>query len=179
MKTILSLLMCMIIAGCATSRVEPADPVVDELLDKVVVKRVDLDLGASQKERQGLLWDRFVNKPYQEQFSKLSAKDWYSSSQRFQARLLSEAQAAGLDDDSLRKILAGLRLKPGDQVARIPVGAFAARKGSEDVWIIVLKWEFADAADIAGEKQWLQLGHIEVIAFRMKDHKKIDSVRCD
>jgi hypothetical protein len=182
MKASLLLLVLAVVAGCATSRIQTADPVVDKLLDKVVVERIDLDLASPQDHEGELLWDTFVNKQYESQFSSLTTRNWHINSKRFQARLLSQAKAGGFDVESLRKVLAGLDIKPSDRTARIPVGAFAARKGSDDVWIIVLKWEFAYFNKKYDENHWLwrerALGHIEVIAFRMKDGKKVDYFRC-
>ena len=79
---------------------------------------------------------------------------------------------------SLRSALAGLNLKKSDRTARVPVGAFAARKGTDTVWIIVIKWEYAGSYEEGGQTHWFGLGHIEVVAVRMEDGRKIDSVRC-
>ncbi len=178
LKATLLILILISVAGCATPRHDTADPVSDQLLNKVVVEKIGLDLDSPRENEGELLWNNFVNTPYETQFSKLSTRNWYADCLRFQNRLLSQAQAGGFDADSLRKILAGLHLKHDDKTARIPIGAFAARKGTEDVWIVILKWEYADSDEKEGETHWLGLSHIEVIAFRMKDGKKVDSVKC-
>ncbi len=178
MKTILLLFFLIVVAGCTTLDVEKADSIADQLLDKVVVERIDLDFDSPREDKGDLLWNNFAGKPYEDQFSELSTKNWYVNCQKFRDRLISRAQAGGFDADSLRRILDGLNFKQDDKTARIPVGAFAAHKGIEDVWIIVLKWEYPGSYEEDGKLYWHNLGHIEVIAFRMKDGKEVDSVKC-
>ncbi len=178
MKTAIPLLIAIAFAGCATPVSQLPDPVATALLDKVVVENMDLDLGLPQEHKGELLWNAFANKPYESQFSKLSTKNWFAHCELFQARIISLAEAEGFDVESLRKALNGLNLRAADKTARIPVGAFAARKGTENVWIIVIKWEYARSYEDNGETQWSSLGHIEVVAISMKDCKKVDSVRC-
>ena len=146
------------------------------LLDKVVVERIDLDLSTPQSYEGKILWDAFANKPYANQFFNLSPKNWFANCKRFQARILSLAEAGGFDVESLRVALEGLNIKESDDTARIPVGAFAARKGVDRVWIIVIKWEYVCLDDDADVNDLI---HIEMAAFRMKDGKKVGYSRCD
>lgn len=178
MKRPLLLLFGAICAGCATPDSQTNDPVTDALLEKVVVEEIDLDLGEPQDHDGEHLWKTFANKPYESQFTKLSTENWFVACERFQTRILSLAQTGGFDVASLRSALAGLNLKKSDRTARVPVGAFAARKGTDTVWIIVIKWEYAGSYEEGGQTHWFGLGHIEVVAVRMEDGRKIDSVRC-
>lgn len=166
-----------LLTGCAAEKIIITDDVTDELLKKVMVKRMDLDLSRKQTFDGELLWNTFANRPYETQFSILNVKNWYWKSRQFQSRILLEAKKNGFDCKSLQKVLKQLKIKKNDETARIPVGAFAARNGSREVWIIVVKWEFAAPYNAYRSQHWLSMEYIEVAAFDMKNGKKVASVR--
>ena len=158
----------------------PADVASALLLDRVLAERIDLDLASAADGRDRLLWSSFANAPYEKQFSGISTKDWFRTSGLYRARLLDRAAANGLDAASLGRAIDVLEIREADAIATVPVGAFAARDGADDVWIVVAKWEEADpyTDDTTGSKEWSSLGHIWIVAVRSSDGRAVGRSRC-
>jgi len=84
------------------------------------------------------------------------------------------------DAAALGRAIDKLGIGEEDPQATVPIGAFAARDGADDVWIVVAKWETAGriADPATGAEDWLSLGHIWVVAVRSSDGRQVASARC-
>jgi hypothetical protein len=175
----LCFLALSVLAGCALSRQGTADPITEALLRKVQVQRIDLDLPVSMDQANKLLWDRFANQPYEKQFDELRSKDWRANWPRFRDRLVALARAGRFDAAALTRAIDYFSPSPTTGTAGLPVGAFAAHQGADEVWIVVFKWESIGPYESDGKLVWPRLGHIDVTAFRTKDFRVVAGVACD
>jgi len=121
------------VLGCQTAS--------HRLVHEVIVQRLDMNLPADQEEAQQVLADTFMNKPEEMKFACLTIKEWRPRFHDYVKVLLSKAQSASLDADSLRRCLTAVFDHAGDQKAYLPVGAYLARQAATPVWIVVVKWE--------------------------------------
>ncbi|HOX04800.1 MAG TPA: hypothetical protein PK280_00245 [Planctomycetota bacterium] len=176
----LCLVAMAILAGCTASRQSTTSTNAEELLQKVQVQRIDLDLPDNMDKTNRLLWDRFVNQPYEGQFSGLKAMDWQANWPKFRKRLVALARAGGHDAAALGQIIDDRYPKLTANDAALPVGAFAARQGEDEVWILVIKRESISASLGPPEvRARLTLCHIGVTAYRIRDFRIVGGVSCD
>ncbi len=145
------------LAGCATSR-------------DVVVRQLDRDLPANENERSGFLWYCFANKHDESKFSSQKTKDWQVKYEKFSTALVKKAESLGFDPVSLAEIL---RLIHGDAdlygQAYLPVGAYQTNLSGDRVWIVVIKWERSDCAE---------LGHVRMYAYNQRNLKQVAFKTC-
>lgn len=140
-----------------------------DLTALVEVKKVDMDFaGKDENEISMMLWNKYANKPYEMQFSNVTTKDWLTKFEHYKADLINKATQQGFNSTSLEKCL----VIKEQGVAILPVGAYLAKSGQDDVWIIVWKWEFAS------KDKAMLLGHISITAFRANDQVVIGYVSC-
>ncbi|MGC3956459.1 MAG: hypothetical protein QM813_00325 [Verrucomicrobiota bacterium] len=103
-----------------------------------------------------------------------SPKDWRKSYEQFSSVLVKEAKTAGLDADSLEKLLKRLiRAKENKELALIPVAAHQTQDGGEPLWIITFKWE-EEKAVLEGS----MMAHIRYFWFHRRSLKQIDFLTC-
>jgi hypothetical protein len=74
-----------------------------------------------------------------------------------------------LEADSLRKVLDLIRASAG-KTAYLPVGAYQSNLNNDLIWIVVVKWENADARAL--------LGHVRMFAYDQKTLKKVGFETC-
>ena len=180
--TLFLLVVLFSVLGCQTDN--------RRLINEVIVRKLDLDLPVDQEEAQQVLADNFMNKPEEMKFACLTIKEWRPRFYDYEKVLLSKAQSASLDSDSLRGCLTVVFEGAGDQKAYLPVGAYFARQAATPVWIVVVKWE----DDVPPELVRLQreslprgvsrkyefptLGHIRVFVFDSRTHALITWMTC-
>lgn len=155
----------------------PSDSI-ETFLSRVLVMKIDLDLEEHQDPDWEPLWENFANRPYEKQFSSMTTKDWFNNWDQFQSKLVSAAEAQHLDSENLRTILSSLKPESDSRIAEIPVGAFLATKGNDPVWIVIIKWEHAGMATFDKKEEWMSLGHIKILVFRVSDGECIDGTQC-
>lgn len=146
------------------------------LENQVVVKRLNVELPVGESKTWNFLWDNFANKPEEEKFSGESGVGWENKFHKYEQHLVAKARWRFLDSASLQNCLAEV-LKDEKTVntnlVYLPVGAYATKQGTNDVWIIVVKWEcfsFIENGD--------PLGHIRMFAFDAKKHTVIGFSTC-
>lgn len=94
-------------------------------------------------------------------------KDWRKNYDRFSAALVKEARAAGLEADSLEKLLKELvNAKENKGLAVIPVAVHQTRDSVNSMWIITLKWEVEGGSTLAHmRKFWFKRGSLKQLGF--------------
>ena len=99
-----------------------------------------------------------------------SPKDWRKTYDQFSGALVKEARLAGLEADSLEKLLKKLvRAKENKGLAVIPVAVHQTKDAGEPIWIITLKWE---------EDGGSTLAHIRKFWFNRSSLKQLDFFTC-
>jgi hypothetical protein len=149
---------------------------VDPLESCVVVKRFDVEFPADKSKAWEFLWNNFANRPELEKFEKESGGDWEAKFHRHEWFLVAKARWKFLDSDSLKNCLDEVfkdARTANRGLAYLPVGAYATKQGTNDVWIIVVKWEDFDFIE-----KGASLGHIRMFAFDAKKHAVIGFSTC-
>lgn len=143
-----------------------------DLSGLVEVKRVELDFAGKDEEQSNkMLWNNFANTPHEKQFFGITTRDWQEKFDKYKAKLINKAAEQGFDTESLAKCIDEAKTRrKGD--AALPIGAYLARSGPCDVWIIVCKWEM-DLKD-----RPLGFGHIFMSARRAADCAEIVFSSC-
>jgi len=103
--------------------------------------------------------------------------DWVAKYHRHEWFLVMKARCKFLNADSLQHCLTNVfndtQKKPNAGLAYLPIGAYAAKQGGKDVWIIVVKWEWV--GDFFDKEP---LGHIRMFAFDANNYKLIGYATC-
>ena len=103
-----------------------------------------------------------------------SPKDWRKSYDQFSNVLVKEARTAGLDGDSLERLLKRLiRAKENKGLAFIPVAVHQTQDSGGPLWIITLKWE-EEKAVLDGS----EMAHIRYFWFDRNSLKQLDFLTC-
>lgn len=148
---------------------------IEDYLKQTFIEELDLDLEAFDDPDWHPLWDNFANRPYEKQFTRMTTEDWYGKRLRFEKALLERAREQKQNEVELQRILEAIRPMPNDRTAQIPVCAFRAKKGGEDIWIVITKWEYAS---MGGDRGFSSLGHIRMEVFRASDGERVDAMQC-
>ena len=128
---------------------------------------------------ESVLWNLFANKPAEMQFAGVSTENWYEKWSYYRQRMLEMAHDAGFPAMSLDQCIETVAPMASDGTALLPVGAYLARSGDKDVWIVVCKWEYADYTDDEGNISHSSLGHIMGWAIDAISHEEICFFTCD
>lgn len=137
----------------------------------VIVERLDLILPADRRDVSRLLWDRFANKPEEQQFNELTTVNWRAKFDAHQAMMLGKAARAKLDSASLARCCGLVRDTATDGLALIPVGAYQVRSMTGDAWIIVVKWEYESIGQDG-------MGHFRAWAFDSESMATLGYATC-
>jgi hypothetical protein len=106
----------------------------------VVVRRIDASLPSDQNERS--VWLSEHVDPEDSKFPDQTTRHWQRDYDCFSEALLGKAMAAGLDAESLSKVLKAVQADAGSEfLAHLPIAAYASRLNDEPVWIVVIHWE--------------------------------------
>jgi hypothetical protein len=147
------------------------------LENQVVVKRLNVELPVGENQIWKFLWNNFANKPDEDRFGGESSTEWEGKFHKYENKLIEKAWWKKLDSNSLKNCLAEVfndAKTVNTNLDYLPVGAYATKQGTNDVWIIVVKWEcfgFIENGD--------PLGHIRMFAFDAKKHTIIGFSTCD
>ena len=142
------------------------------LENQVVVKRLNVEMPTGDSQMWNFLWKNFANKPEEEKFAGESSAGWEEQFHRYENKLITKAWWKNLDSNSLKSCLVEVfnhAKAKNSGLAYLPVGAYAAKQGSTDVWIVVVKWEYD------GDEP---LSHIRIFAFDAKKHALIGFSTC-
>jgi len=112
--------------------------------DQVTVQTILEPLPADSTALDAYLWDHFIRSDLCERFDCLVHR-WCELWPAYAETLVVRAESAGLDGASLRTCLAAVRDDAGRN-AYLPIGASRAALRDEPVWVILVKWEWADAS---------------------------------
>jgi hypothetical protein len=143
----------------------------------VVVKRFDLEFPKNQSQAWNFLWDNFAHRPELEKFEPKHDSDWENKFHRFEQRLVLKAQLKLLDSSNLQNCLAKVfkdAKTVNTNLVYLPVGAYSTKQGTNEVWIIIVRWEIFGLVE-----DGQALGHIRMFAFDAKTHKVIGFSTCD
>jgi hypothetical protein len=146
------------------------------LENQVVVKRLNVELPIGESKTWDFLWGNFANKPEAEKFGGESGVGWEDKFHKYESKLISKAYWKNLDSNALKNCLAEVfedAKTVNTNLAYLPVGAYATKQGTNDVWIIVVKWECFGFIENGAS-----LGHIRMFAFDAKKHTIIGFSTC-
>ncbi|HOX26014.1 MAG TPA: hypothetical protein PLU44_09685 [Candidatus Krumholzibacteria bacterium] len=138
--------------------------------DSVTVQTMLEPLPADSTALETYLWDHFIGSDLCGRFDCLVHR-WRELWPAYAETLVVRAEAAGLDGASLRTCLAAVRDDVGRN-AYLPIGASRAVLRGEPVWVILVKWEWADASlrEV--------LGHTRAYVLDAKDGRRIFLASC-
>jgi hypothetical protein len=153
---------------------------IDPVESRVVVKRFDIQFPADTNKASEFLWNNFSDRPELRKFAKESGDGWSAKFHRHQWFLVAKAHLKLLDatllDNCLSEVFKDAKTT-NTGLAYLPVAAYAAKQGSTDVWIIVVKWECVGFFS-NDEPSGYELSHIRMFAFDAKTHKVIGFSTC-
>jgi hypothetical protein len=137
----------------------------------VVVRSLEGVLPVGTKRLKAFLWDNFMNSSEAEAFT-CPVRGWRERWAAFSRSLVRQADALSLDGRSLERCLDHV-YNEREKNAYVPIGAYRSSYKGEPVWIVVVKWEWADAS--YGEV----LGHARVYVLNAKSTLQVAFVTCD
>ena len=176
---LLQVLCFLLIVACRGEAEEPTQPL-DQIetgsqyacLDssKVEVTIRSQPLPVDSTALNSVLWTQFINAPLTDQFDCLV---WDASKRApsFVRTLIGKAESLSLDSVSLEKCLTAVMADRGD-LAYLPVSATSTTYGEVPVWVIVVKWEYADVSSRE------VLGHARVYVLAASDAKQLALETC-
>jgi len=143
--------------------------------EEVVVRKIEESLPDDEEKTSEFLWSRFANKPEEKRFDHVATAAWDAAWLMFANSLTKRAREAGLDSESLQKVLDAMSKDPVNSKPCLPVGAYQSARNGNPVWIVVVKWgqETQTNPDIQ-----IIGGHVRVFAFDQKTLKKIGFTSC-
>lgn len=144
------------------------------ITDKLVVREFRPKLPRRKKKADHYLWKHFANKEETKPFNHCPVKGWDERYDLFSKKLVENAEKQQLDHVSLERILANI--KPMRRHAYLPVGAYLTKRGREDVWIVVIKWELKKFVEDTEHR--ITLGHIRMFAITRKDNRLVGFNTC-
>jgi hypothetical protein len=101
-------------------------------------------------------------------------KGWRTAYDDFSKALVREARTAGLDADSLEKLLKKLlQAEENKGIAMMPVAVYQTQDRDGRLWIIKLKWEGEEAV-----AKRSPMAHIRIFWFDRMSLKQLDFLTC-
>ena len=137
----------------------------------VVARPFDHVLPAGAKRLKAFLWDNFINSSEGEAFT-CPVRGWLEQWAAFSRSLVRQADARLLDARSLERCLNHV-FSEREKNAYLPIGAYRSSYKGKYVWIIVVKWEWANASFNE------VLGHTRVYVLDAKSARQVAFVTCD
>jgi hypothetical protein len=157
------------LTGCATT--------VRKARDGVIVERIDASLPADQNERS--VWLSEHIDPEDSKFREKTTRHWQKDYAVFSGVLLEKARAAGLDSESLSKVLKAVQADAGNEfLAHLPIAAYASRLGDEPVWILVIHWEQCLPLPPEHRMPPQPLSHHRIYAYTQRDLRLVGGISC-
>jgi hypothetical protein len=147
-----SSILFLIFSLCGCSTLFPPGP------EAVTVSELPQPLPVNSGEEMRFLNDLLVRHT---RFFSVSMKDWNSKVEAFRAVLMKKATEAGLNAESLHKVL--LHVDASRQGKRLPVAAYSTTFGGRPVWIV--------CAMLGG-------GHWETFAYTTDDMSEVGGTTC-
>lgn len=136
-----------------------------------VVRSLDRVLPVGTKHLKAFLWDNFMNSSEGEAFT-CRVRGWRERWAGLSRSLVRKADALSLDGRSLERCLNHV-FSQRERNAYLPIGAYRSSYKGKPVWIIVVKWEWADASFDE------VLGHARVYVLDAKSTRQVAFVTCD
>ncbi len=128
---------------------------------------------------QKLLWNVFANKPHESLFDPITTENWYAKWSYYREKLIEKAEQAGFSSKLLKKCIEKIEPGPNDKTALLPISAYYAKNGEDNVWIIICKWEYANNyKKDDGTTEFFLLGHIRGWAMIEKDQTELAFFTC-
>lgn len=137
----------------------------------VVVRTLTTPVPSDSSALNSFLWDRFINGPDSEGFDCL-VWDCEKIVPSYVRALIRKAMAESLPGGSIAKCLSTVLADRGRN-AYLPVSATYGTFGKEAVWIILVRWEWADSSsrEILGHARVyvVDARHAQIVAFATCD----------
>jgi hypothetical protein len=168
-RIILLMVLCVALTGCVTTA--------RKARDGVTVKRIDASLPADQNERS--VWLSEHIDPEDSKFREQTTRHWQKDYAVFSGVLLEKTKAAGLDSESLSKVLKAVQADAGNEfLAHLPIAAYASRLGDEPVWILVIHWEQCLPPSPEYRMPPQPLSHHRIYAYTQRDLRLVGGISC-
>jgi len=168
-QTIVLVLLSVGLTGCATTA--------RKARDGVTVKRIEGSLPADQNERS--VWLSENIDPEDSKFCDRTTRHWQKDYAVFSGVLLEKAKAAGLDTESLSKVLKAVQADAGNEyLAHLPIAAYASRLNGEPVWILVIHWEQCLPLPPEYRMPPQPLSHHRIYAYTQRDLRLVGGMSC-
>jgi len=158
-----------------------ADSLALVLLDSMQVCRIDLKLSSDPDEARRRLWATFANRDLAKRYGQLQIPPGERAWSIFRDRLLEVAREKGMKYQSLEKSLDQIYDESGylaQKCLLFPFGAFLARQGQDDAWIIPCLWESGASSKSEGVPYPVRAHHIRIWAFMTTSGEKVGYVTC-
>jgi hypothetical protein len=165
----LAMLSAALFCGCSTTA--------ERASHGVVVRRIDASLPSDQNERS--VWLSEHVDPEDSKFPDQTTRHWQRDYEFFSEALLGKAKAAGLDTESLSRVLKAVQADAGREfLAHLPIAAYASRLNGEPVWIVVIHWEQCLPLRPEYRMPPQPLSHHRIYAFTQRDLRLVAGLSC-
>jgi hypothetical protein len=152
---------------------------IDEYIDKEKYTEDQIHQLKVRRSAEAVLWDTFANKCDEMQFNDITTENWYEKWSYYKGKLIDKADQSGFSSNRLRVCFGKIEPNPTDKRALLPVGAYLAKTGTENVWIIICKWEYVGEHESNdGKTEYHSFGHIRGWAIIEKDQTVIAFFTC-
>jgi hypothetical protein len=136
----------------------------------VTVQILSEPLPSDRAELNSFLWDNFISGVEPSRFE-CPILRWQERWETFAQALVDKAKADSLDAESLQICLAKV-LEDAGRNAYLPISASYATYRGAPVWVILVKWEWADSSPQE------VLGHARVYVLDAKEARQLGFVTC-
>ncbi len=168
-QLILAILSAAVLCGCSTTA--------ERASHGVVVRRIEGSLPSDQNERA--VWLSEHIDPEDSKFRDQTTRQWQRDYKFFSEALLEKATAAGLDGESLSKVLKAVQADAGrEYLAHLPIAAYASRLNNEPVWILVIHWEQCLPTPPKYRMSPQSLSHHRIYAYTQLDLRLVAGISC-
>lgn len=140
----------------------------EELINYIDVRKTDLNIDSLSRAFINDALPRLFanNNPHQKMYDRLSTENWEKKWQEYRTALIERASKNGLAVESLQACLK--QIEPKAPLALLPIAAYLAKNGNDDIWIIVCKWGLLNE----------DYQHFRIWAFNARTAKKIGFSTC-
>ncbi|MBI5632552.1 MAG: hypothetical protein HZA15_03640 [Nitrospirae bacterium] len=148
------------------SDAETVDPTL--LINYVDVRRINLNIDSPSRQFIDRTLPMFFNTPHPKIFNGVSSENWVSKWSDYKTALLHEAGFKKFDLVSLRRCIDYIEKENTMGLPLLPVAAYLANNGKNDIWIIVAMWGWPSE----------DFGHVRVWAFKVDSGKLLGFATC-
>lgn len=140
----------------------------DRLVKYVDVRKIDLNIDSRSQKFISSTLSMFFNTPHAKIFDRVSGENWSAKYKEYKTSIIERARNNNLDFITINRCFDQIEKENSKQLPLLPIAAYLAKNGKDDMWIIVCGWGWP------GEG----FGHKRAWAFKADSGKVIGFATC-